>query len=270
MEQRPIPAADMSANELASESRDESGSGGHEAASLVKTAIAASERLRMDHSELQGIVTALEADQRKVAEASDKARDLSERALERLSEGTTMIRSSFVQISDLLEVVEALTRHVTGFASAMDQVRRSSHEIGQIAETTNVLALNAAIEAARAGSAGRSFAVVANEVKNLASKASIASHEIGQTIDALGSEAEQVIGKIESGARASDEAKASIGKIEETIQAVCELIVAVDGQNDHITRATSKISDHVHNVQEVLAGIDRAATESERKLRRAG
>jgi methyl-accepting chemotaxis protein len=215
----------------------------------------------MDHSELQGIVTALEADQRKVAEASDKARDLSERALERLSEGTTMIRSSFVQISDLLEVVEALTRHVTGFASAMDQVRRSSHEIGQIAETTNVLALNAAIEAARAGSAGRSFAVVANEVKSLASKASIASHEIGKTVDALGEEAEQVIGKIESGARASDEAKASIGKIEETIQGVCELIVEVDGQNDRISRTTSKIGDHVYSVQKVLAGIGRAAPE---------
>jgi len=62
-----------------------------------------------------------------------------------------MINNSLNEIGNLLSLVETLTQHVTGFAAAMDQVRRSSQEIDQIAETTNILALNATIEAMRAG-----------------------------------------------------------------------------------------------------------------------
>src|SRR3546814_10396761 len=57
----------------------------------------------------------------------------------------------------LLELVETLSQHVTGFAAAMNQVRRCSKDIEQIAETTNILALNATIEAMRAGEAGRTL-----------------------------------------------------------------------------------------------------------------
>jgi methyl-accepting chemotaxis protein len=238
-------------------------------AGLVNSVIASSERLRAEHVALADTVAALEADQRKVAEASDEARLLSERAIERLGEGTSMIESSLGQITELLELVDTLTQHVTGFAAAMDQVRRSSQEIDQIAETTNILALNATIEAMRAGDAGRTFAVVANEVKSLASDTRKATEEIGRTIEMLGGEAEQVIAKIEGGARASEGAKRSVGQIEHTIRSVSDLIVEVDGQNDQITRATSTISQHVHRVQDVLDDFDQAAMDNESKLQAA-
>ena len=194
-----------------------------------------------------------------VAQASDEARLLSERAIDRLGEGSALIQSSLGQITELLELVETLTQHVTGFAAAMAQVRSSAHEIDQIAETTNILALNATIEAMRAGDAGRTFAVVANEVKSLASSTRRATEEIGRTIDTLGREADEVISKIEHGGKASSEAKLSVGQIQHTMRSVNELIVEVDGQNDQITRATATISDHVHAVQDVLESFDRAA-----------
>ena len=238
-------------------------------AGIVQAVIDSSEKLRAEHNALQGTVTQIESDQQKVSEASDEARLLSERAIERLGQGTTLIQSSLGQISGLLELVETLTTHVTGFAAAMEQVRRCSQDIDQIAETTNILALNATIEAMRAGDAGRTFAVVANEVKNLAGDTRRATEEISQTIDTLGGEAELVISQIENGAEASRSAKTSVAQIEETIGGVAELVEEVDRQNDQIARSTGTISDHVHRVQDVLASFDGAAIENEGKLQKA-
>ncbi|WP_232366584.1 methyl-accepting chemotaxis protein [Alteripontixanthobacter muriae] len=243
--------------------------GASNVAGIVESVIQSSERLRAEHAELQETVAALEADQQKVSEASDEARLLSEKAIERLGEGTTLIRSSLGQINGLLELVDTLTHHVTGFAAAMDQVRRCSQDIDQIAETTNILALNATIEAMRAGDAGRTFAVVANEVKVLAGNTRTATEEIARTIDTLGGEAEQVIARIESGAQASGAAKESVARIENTIAGVSELVEEVDRQNDQIARATGTISGHVGRVQSVLDNFDRAAVKNETKLQDA-
>ncbi|WP_374405692.1 methyl-accepting chemotaxis protein [Pelagerythrobacter sp.] len=238
-------------------------------AGIVEAVIRSSETLRAEHDALRGTVEALEADQDKVSQASDEARLLSERAIDRLGQGTELIHSSLGQITGLLELVGTLTQHVTGFAAAMDQVRRCSQDIEQIAETTNILALNATIEAMRAGDAGRTFAVVANEVKSLAGDTRRATEEIARTIDTLGGEANSVIAQIENGAEASKQAKASVFQIEQTIQGVADLVEEVDRQNDEIARATGTISGHVGRVQRVLDNFDVAAVENESKLQSA-
>lgn len=238
-------------------------------AGIVQAVIESSANLRAERNALQATVAELEADQIKVSEASDEARLLSERAIERLGQGTSLIQSSLGQISGLLELVETLTTHVTSFAAAMEQVRRCSQDIDQIAETTNILALNATIEAMRAGDAGRTFAVVANEVKSLAGDTRRATEEISRTIDTLGSEAESVIKQIETGAEASKNAKASVARIEDTIGGVADLVEEVDRQNDQIARSTSTISGHVSRVHEMMENLDHAALSSEAELGRA-
>lgn len=266
MEHRAIDSGSGHRIERISASCGEVTVGCTDVAGIVHAVMLSSQRLRTEHAALQDTVAALETDQLRVAQASDEARLLSERAIERLGEGSALIESSLGQITELLELVETLTSHVTGFAAAMAQVRSSAQEIDQIAETTNILALNATIEAMRAGDAGRTFAVVANEVKSLASDTRRATEEIGRTIDTLGKEADEVIAKIERGGKASGEAKLSVGQIQHTMRSVNELIVEVDGQNDQITRATATISDHVHAVQGVLRSFDRAAVDNEQKL----
>ena len=235
-------------------------------AGIVQAVIDSSGVLRAEHIELQGTVKELEADQRKVAEASDEARILSARAIERLGQGTSQIQSSLQQITNLLDLVETLATHVTGFAAAMDQVKRCSQDIEQIAETTNILALNATIEAMRAGEAGRTFAVVANEVKTLAGETRKATDEISTVIETLGTEASTVIERIEAGAKASNEAKTSVASIDATIAGVSQLVEEVDQQNDQITRATGMMTEHVDRVSMVLESYDRAANENEERL----
>ena len=238
-------------------------------AGIVQAVLDSSGVLRAEHIELQGTVRELEADQRKVAEASDEARMLSARAIDRLSMGTSQIQSSLSQITNLLDLVETLATHVTGFAAAMDQVKRCSQDIEQIAETTNILALNATIEAMRAGEAGRTFAVVANEVKTLAGETRKATDEIAVVIETLGSEASSVIERIEAGAKASNEAKSSVASIDATITGVSQLVEEVDQQNDQITRATGMMTAHVDRVSTVLESYDRAANANEQRLETA-
>ncbi len=238
-------------------------------AGIVQAVIDSSGILRAEHIELQGTVQALEQDQRKVSEASDEARILSARAIERLGQGTAQIQSSLSQITGLLELVETLATHVTGFAAAMDQVKRCSKAIEQIAETTNILALNATIEAMRAGEAGRTFAVVANEVKGLAGETRKATDEIADVIETLGSEATTVIERIEAGARASNEAKSSVASIEATMTGVGQLVEEVDQQNEQITRATGMMTEHVDRVQSVIESFNTAAAENESRLEKA-
>lgn len=238
-------------------------------AGIVQAVIDSSGMLRAEHVELQGTVHELERDQRKVAEASDEARILSARAIERLGQGTAQIQSSLQQITNLLDLVETLATHVTGFAAAMDQVKRCSKDIEQIAETTNILALNATIEAMRAGDAGRTFAVVANEVKTLAGETRKATDEISDVIETLGAEASTVIERIEAGAKASNAAKTSVASIDQTIAGVSQLVEEVDSQNDQITRATGMMTEHVDRVNAVIESFDRAATENEQRLETA-
>ena len=235
-------------------------------AGVVEAVIKSSEVLREEHEALRGTVAALEADQCKVAEASDEARLLSERAIERLGEGTSLIQSSLGKIAGLLDLVDALGQHVTSFSAAMEQVKRSANDIEDIAETTNILALNATIEAMRAGEAGRTFAVVASEVKSLANDTRKATIEISSTVDALSEEAALVIGRIEEGAQASGEAKESVAQIETTISGVGDLVEEVDKQNDVIARSTGTISSHVDEVQKVLTTYDAAARTNEEQL----
>jgi methyl-accepting chemotaxis protein len=238
-------------------------------AGIVQAVIDSRDRVRTEHNALLDTVAALEADEKRIADACDESRVLSNRAIERLREGTQLIHSSLGQVTDLLELVDTLTQHVTGFAAAMTQVRECTRDIGQIAETTNILSFNAAIEAARAGEAGRGFAVVANEVKNLAGKTQAATDEIVRTIDALGRQAEQVVGRIEDGAKASDEAKSSVARIVQTIDSVGELVGEVDLQNDMIARANGTVTEHVVSIRQALDVLDQTAESSEAGLRRA-
>ena len=269
MEMTRIDIADATALDRIPESCGEVTVSCSDVAGIVQAVIDASGRLRSEHIALQGTVLALESDHQQVARASEEARTISGRARGRLEEGTQLIKASLGQIGQLIALVDTLTNHVTGFAAAMDQVKRCSQNIGDIAETTNILALNATIEAARAGEAGRTFAIVASEVKKLANDTRVATDEITQTIDALAGEAEQVIGQIESGAKATGDAKGSIARIEDTIHGVARMFDEVDRQNDQIAQATETISGHVASVKEVLESFDSAAIDNEARLETA-
>ena len=94
-------------------------------------------------AELEQVTVALEADQRRVADSTDEARLLSEKAHAKLDAGTDIIARSISEFGSLTDLVVRLGEQVTNFAAAMEQVRRVTEGIDSIAKTTNMLALNA-------------------------------------------------------------------------------------------------------------------------------
>lgn len=217
-------------------------------------------------SELQAVMASLETDQRQVTDATDEARMLSENARDRLKAGADIIASSVEEFVELTAMVTRLGAQLTNFSAAMDQVRRTTQIIDSIARTTNMLALNAAIEAEKAGDAGKTFSVVAAEVKKLASDTRRAIDEIGLTMDSLTDEGASFVTEIQNGMARGKQAEAGFARINDTVAEVIGLVAQVDHQADDIARATSMIHDSVCRVGDELDGFAASAKANSDKL----
>jgi methyl-accepting chemotaxis protein len=216
--------------------------------------------------ELQNVMASLETDQRQVTDATDEARTLSESARSRLAEGGDIIARSIAEFSDVTTLVRNMGLQLTGLAAAMQQVRRTTDTIDRIARTTNMLALNAAIEAEKAGDAGRTFAVVAAEVKKLALDTRSATVEIGLTIESLGREGEGFMRDLTEGIARAAEAEKGFARVNDTVSEVIALVDQVDAQAEDIARATSMIHERVCRVGDELDGFSEDARANDLRL----
>src|SRR3546814_1298517 len=118
----------------------------------------------------------------------------------------------------------------------MEQVQQVSQSIEQIAKTTNMLALNAAIEAERAGDAGRTFAVVAAEVKKLAHSTRGATDEIRRSIGSLSTAASGLVTEIQSGVARSSRDEAQFETITDALHGATPLTALLEHQICRITQ----------------------------------
>ena len=233
---------------------------------LVEDVMTTAEEMKRRRKALRDVIENLSQDQKRVMDSTDESRMLSERAKSELRSSTSVIKDSMLEFVDLTDLIIALAEHITGFAGAMEQVRRVSHNIDTIAETTNMLALNAAIEAHRAGEAGRTFAVVADEVKKLAQDTRKATDEIAHTVDSLGGEAETLVEKLTHGVEKGKEAQKNIARVDETIHGISGLVDQVGDQNSAIAENTGKIHSKVQQVQDVLEHFAKGAREDSENL----
>ncbi|MFD1611671.1 methyl-accepting chemotaxis protein [Sphingomonas tabacisoli] len=261
-----IKAADPGAIDAVAKSCGDLAVGCTEAATYVTQVSASLGRQMQVLADLEQVTAALEADQRRAADSTDEARLLAEKARSKLDEGTRIISQSMGDFTALTELVVRLGEQVTNFAAAMTQVQRVTSGIDSIARTTNMLALNAAIEAERAGAAGRTFAVVAAEVKKLAQDTRGATEEISATVASLAREAEMFVAEIGEGVAKSRAAQSSFGKVNDTVGEVAQIVEMVEQQSDGIARSTSLIHDNAIRVKDELAGFVREAGTNAKQL----
>ena len=217
-------------------------------------------------ADLEGVTTALEADQRTVAAATSEARRLSDQARATLEREASLIVSSVADFGALTDLITNLGTRMTDFAAAMAQVQRVSSAIDDIARKTNLLALNATIEAQRAGDAGRTFAVVAAEVKKLALETRQATDEITRTMDSFVREAGTVMHEIDDGVRQSVLAQKGVAQINQTVLEVADIVGQVDRLTDDIERSTEVTSHSVERVRDTLTGFGAHARENGAQL----
>ena len=144
---------------------------------------------------------------------------------------------------------------VQGFSGAAAKIGEVIDLINSIAEQTNLLALNATIEAARAGEAGKGFAVVASEVKNLANQTGKATEEIAEQITSVRAEIQGTVGAIQA-------IVATIDNVSEIASTVASAVEEQDAATQEIARSIEQASAGTQEVSSNIAGVNQAATEA--------
>ena len=197
-----------------------------------------------------------------VSENSNKAADSARQAGDIAKSGGKIV-------SQTVEVIQGLADATRDTATKIQELGKSSDQIGQIigviddiADQTNLLALNAAIEAARAGEQGRGFAVVADEVRKLAERTTQATKEIAKMIKTIQEETQRAVEAMESGTKNVEDGVTSATKAGEALQGIIHASEQVGEMIVHIATAATEQSSATEQVNSNMEQIAKLVQES--------
>ncbi len=192
------------------------------------------------------------------ADAADHAAQQGEAVMQSTIHSITAIRS---EITSTAEVVRRLEGDSERIGKVLEVIRG-------IADQTNLLALNAAIEAARAGEAGRGFAVVADEVRTLAQRTAESTAEIHQIIDSVQTGAVNAVRAIESGQQRSEQGVEQVTEAGRMLQNITEAVEAIRDMNRQIATAAEEQTAVAEDISRNLTEITSIATTNQQHVER--
>ena len=179
------------------------------------------------------------------AEASDRSR-------KKAQQGEHIVGQSVQAIDTVQRDTQSLRKEMQSLGAQAESIGAIMTVISDIADQTNLLALNAAIEAARAGEAGRGFAVVADEVRKLAEKTMHATQEVGSAIKG-----------IQTGTRKSIDA---VDRTAQTLESATQLVGESGASLSEIVRESNQVAEQVNDIAAAAEELSASSTEVTRTL----
>ncbi|GEM_PF-1777788 len=177
-------------------------------------------------------------------------------------QGEAIVRESRDLAEHLTQEVEQAAEIVQRLGAGSEQIGGVLDVIREISEQTNLLALNAAIEAARAGEHGRGFAVVADEVRNLAARTHASTNEIQSMIDHLQKGAREAMEAMRSSRDAARSALEQANHTQTTLQSIHQAVIAIDRLNDEIASAAAEQSRNAGEARAMVEDVRRMAADT--------
>lgn len=200
-----------------------------------------------------------------VAQNASNAAEHATAARDKAEQGSKVVSDAIQAIDDVARLSDQLRTDMTALGEQAEGIGNVMNVITDIADQTNLLALNAAIEAARAGEAGRGFAVVADEVRKLAEKTMQATREVGDAINAIQEGARRNVESVEAASTAVTRSRKLSGASGEVLESIVILVNESSDQVQAIATAAdeqSATSDHIsQSVEEVKSISEQSASE---------
>jgi methyl-accepting chemotaxis protein len=224
------------------------------------------ERQATDTAQIRDALEALECTIQQVAGDTQHAADAGREAERALSAGQQVIAQSLGGLHALVDEVQHNAQAIEALAAETATIDSVLTVIRSIAEQTNLLALNAAIEAARAGEAGRGFAVVADEVRSLSQRTTSATSEIQGVIGRLQQAAHQSVSAMRA---QGDHAEATATQAESAEGALDESVAAIRtiaSMTQRIADASAQQRDAVADVRDHSEGIHQLGSDNLQRI----
>ncbi|AZD56613.1 Methyl-accepting chemotaxis sensor/transducer protein [Pseudomonas chlororaphis subsp. aurantiaca] len=189
---------------------------------------------------------------RNAAQASQQASDARSLA----EDGQQVVDRSILAMNQLSDMISASSNNIETLNSKTVNIGQILEVITSISQQTNLLALNAAIEAARAGEAGRGFAVVADEVRNLAHRTQESAQQVQTMIEELQVGARESVSTMSNSQRHSQDSVEIANQAGERLNSVTQRIGEIDGMNQSVATATEEQTSVVESINMDITEIN--------------
>ena len=216
-------------------------------------------------SETEQVSTAINemsATVHEVAQNAGEAATASQQADDDATEGQIIVEGNSKNISELVGEIEKTTLVINQLNIESENIGSVLNVIGGIAEQTNLLALNAAIEAARAGEQGRGFAVVADEVRTLASRSQQSTQEIKEIVERLQLSANSAVKAMQSGQEKAETSVGHANSVRDSLSKIIASVSTINQMNIQIATAAEEQSAVAEEINKNIVTINNTVNET--------